>query len=101
MGVYIANMSKPKGCVKEIDDGLLDEACMFLEYDLSCKLQPESNGYDYVETYKTCPLIEIDLVRCGECMHYDDGLCHRPKWAFVVEETGFCNYGERRTDDNK
>ena len=36
------------------------------------------------------------LTRCKECIHHDDGLCHRPKWSFAVEPTDFCSYGERR-----
>lgn len=41
----------------------------------------------------------LEIVRCGECIHHDDGLCHRPKWSFTVEPTDFCSYGERRNDE--
>ena len=44
-------------------------------------------------------MINIDLVRCGECIYHDDGLCHRPKWSFAVEPTDSCNKGERRADE--
>lgn len=43
----------------------------------------------------TRKIIEIDIVRCEECIHHDGGLCHRPKWAMAVEPTDFCSYGER------
>ena len=46
-----------------------------------------------------------DLVRCGECNHsqhwYSDK-CRCFLWSEVgidVFEDGFCNYGERRADD--
>ena len=39
------------------------------------------------------------LVRCGECIHHNDGLCHRPKWSFAVEPTDFCSYGEREINE--
>lgn len=43
----------------------------------------------------------IEIIQCGECIHHDDGLCHRPKWSFAVEPTDFCSYGERRTDEDE
>ncbi len=49
----------------------------------------------------TRKIIEIDLVRCEECIYHDDGLCHRPKWSFAVEPTDFCSYGERRTEQGE
>ena len=42
-------------------------------------------------------IIDERPIRCGECIHHDDGLCHRPKWATAVEPTDFCSYGERIT----
>lgn len=37
----------------------------------------------------------INLITCKECIYYDDGLCRRTKWSFVVEPTGFCKYGSK------
>lgn len=74
-------IDKPKNCNK----------CPF-----TCEALQFFNGKDRPNA---CQLIEIDLVRCGECIHHDDGLCHRPKWSFAVEPTDFCSYGERRADE--
>ena len=59
MGVYIPNMSKPKRCIKELDCGLLDEPCLFIDEREACLLQNNSKIGEYEENYKTCPLIEI------------------------------------------
>ena len=56
-------MSKPKRCIKELDYGLLDEPCLFIDEREACLLQNNSKIGEYEENYKTCPLIEIDLVR--------------------------------------
>ena len=77
--IAIPNMNKPKFC----------EDCFV---PLSKCEYFAKNGIDH------CPIIEI--VRCGECIHHDDGLCHRPKWAMAVEPTDFCSYGERRNNEN-
>lgn len=60
MSIIIKGMSKPKGCVEEWDFGLMGNPCKFLETDMSCILQPESEPFDCGENYNTCPLIEID-----------------------------------------
>ena len=44
-------------------------------------------------------MVNIEFVRCGECIHHNDGLCHRPKWSFAVEPTDFCPYGEREINE--
>lgn len=43
----------------------------------------------------------IDIVRCGECRHYYDGLCEHPvaDGTLGTDPTDFCSYGERRTDE--
>lgn len=49
-----------------------------------------------------CPLIEVDLVRCGECNRsaIDDGGNTYCLWLGALRKpTDFCSYGERRTDD--
>ena len=104
MGVYIPNMSKPKRCIKELDCGLLDEPCLFIDEREACLLQNNSKIGEYEENYKTCPLIEIDLVRCGECKWYDKDFkdCNiRDSYGWEYKPTDFCSYGERRADGNK
>ena len=99
MGVYIPNMEKPKDCY----------LCEFTNgYECWSNGEP---WFDVKEAYAkrtlspNCPLIEIDLVRCGECKHskewYRDRLmCHLwAEFGVSVFEDGFCNYGERRKED--
>lgn len=47
-------------------------------------------------------LIEIDLVRCGECKWFiNEGsvtICDTHEQ--YIEPTDFCSYGERRTDEH-
>lgn len=83
MGVYIPNIEKPKFCK-------CDEYNCFAWDDekYKCKI---------TEWKKPCPLIEIDLVRCGECKQLD-----HTKWCDLflhyMNEDDFCSYGERRAD---
>lgn len=98
MGVYIPNMSKPKGC-KEcqwhldfyIEDEQVGGLCTITEKD---------------DKENSCPLIEIDLVRCGECKYMrkyalrsdePTGIwCHRWSVPRLVTDDDFCSYGEGR-----
>ena len=41
----------------------------------------------------------VEVVRCKECEHYDDGLCRRWKYSHVTSEDSFCSGAERRTDE--
>ena len=87
MGVYVPNIKKPKHCTE----------CYFVSRD-QCELQNNSYDYDtFKEQRKHCPLIETDLVRCGECKQLD-----QTKWCDLflhyMNEDDFCSYGERRTD---
>ena len=47
----------------------------------------------------------IDLVRCGECLYYENGECKSGTFPlrgdlanvwFMTKPTDFCSYGERR-----
>ena len=90
MGVYIPNMEKPKEC-KEcqwhldfyIEDEQVGGLCTITEKD---------------DRENTCPLIEIDLVRCGECNHSGtDGENTFCMWLGALRKpTDFCSYGERK-----
>lgn len=93
MGVYIPNMDKPKEC-KEcqwyldfyIEDEQVGGLCTITEKD---------------DKENTCPLIEIDLVRCGECKHWhDDGImttCDK-HIGHGFPSDYFCADGERRAE---
>ena len=92
MGVYIPNIEKPKDC-KEcqwhldfyIEDKQVGGLCTITEKD------------DKENTY---PLIEIDLVRCGECSRRKkNGFCLEHN-RYERNDDGFCNYGERRADEH-
>ena len=88
--IVIPNMEKPKEC-KEcqwhldfyIEDEQVGGLCTITEKD---------------DRENTCPLIEIDLVRCGECNHSGtDGENTFCMWLGALRKpTDFCSYGERK-----
>lgn len=85
MGVYIPRAVKPTDC----------EYCLFNTRGGKCYL----TAHDL--TINDCPLIEIDLVRCGECKYakgYENGWWCR-RHCNQTEPTDFCSYGERRADE--
>ena len=89
MGVYIPNMSKPKDCKKcqwhldfYIEDEQVGGLCTITEKD---------------DKENTCPLIEIDLVRCGEC-EYADEYNHCKYSAWWNGNADFCSHGIRRKE---
>lgn len=98
--IAIPNMKKPKRCIKELDCGLLDEPCLFIDEREACLLQNNSKIGEYEENYKTCPLTEI--VTCKECIHKTQALstekgatgCELIRGTFY--EDFFCKEGERR-----
>lgn len=55
--IAIPNIDKPKGCGK-------------CEVWSLCHYPKVDKGYDD-KVMPDCPLIEIDLVRCKDCKHYD------------------------------
>lgn len=84
MGIYIPNIKKPKKGEVIAFDG---ENAVHTDDDLK------------VHRY---PLIEIDLVRCSECMHWHEG-----EWYNTCDKhighgfpyDYFCADGERRNDE--
>lgn len=84
MGIYIKDMQKPKSCA----ECELWSLCFYPKApkEIDDRVMPD------------CPLIEIDLVRCGECKHLKaDGTCD----IFADDNirpsvSDFCSYGERR-----
>ena len=93
MGVYIPNIEMPKSCWN----------CELLS---SCKAMPKKPTADEIGIYtimrlNDCPLIDIDLVRCGECKWWNEEThgCDRNPSVKAWWRTDFCSYGERRTDE--
>lgn len=81
MGVYVNG--NPKDGLYNIKDGKI--------------YKYKSNG----GTVRTYDLIEIDLVRCGECKHYNEEThgCNRNPSVNAWWETDFCSYRERANAD--
>ena len=91
MGVYIKNVEKPKEC----DD------CPLCGYDerqsiLFCRVDNEDIER---ELRDDCPLIDLDIVRCGECVWHKDNTCGYGSGLVNARDDDFCSYGERRTDE--
>ena len=111
MGVYIPNMELPPWCGKcNLQDG---EICYAInENDIgSCLSLFDLEDLENfcIKRRDDCPLIEIDLVKCGECKYMrkyalrsdePTGIwCHRWSVPRLVTDDDFCSYGERRADD--
>ena len=53
----------------------------------------------------------VEVVRCKDCKHYDDGECvyhSEPKkmrqyerWEVYVSENDYCSYGERKQNEQR
>lgn len=110
MGVYIPNMKIPSCCA--LCDLCFGFGCAVSEHDKGYKTRAfkyDENGKCEVDVFHEraswCPLIEI--VRCGECKWWVSaeesnfkGYCSKQIDAFnLFDETDFCSYGERRTDE--
>jgi len=86
MGVYIPNMEKPKSCYNHCFEGFIADK------DIGCPLNDYIESHQYKNAiHPNCPL--IDIVTCGECIHYHDHDC---PIDWVLTENDFCSYGERK-----
>ena len=89
MSIIIKGMDMPKDCsycilANEHINGLCEKKYY-------CRLEAD---------YEHCPLIEIDLVRCGECKHRKkNGFCLEHN-RYEKNDKGYCSYGERRNDEH-
>ena len=90
MGVYISKlMDMPEHCYECL---LRQGNCCLLLYEAIPPTVP-------LTRLDTCPLIEIDLVRCGECMRRKkNGFCLEHN-RYEKNDDNFCSYGERRADE--
>lgn len=88
MGVYIEGTNKPE------TDGTMYQISYFTR-----------DGYFITESYPIYRVINLDLVRCKDCKHYDTESrtfpCCTDIYGAVryMEADGFCSKGERRTDE--
>ena len=86
MGVYIEGTNKPE------TDGTMYQISYFTR-----------DGYFITESYPIYRVIDLDLVRCGECNHSGtDGENTFCMWLGALRKpTDFCSYGERRADETQ
>lgn len=89
--IAIPNMEKPKSCWK----------CRLMDGEANCLVTDEGISYKQEGIHPDCPLIEIDLVRCGECKwwDYETSGCTEIHPLAPFREWDFCSYGERRADE--
>lgn len=96
MGVYIKGAKKPTEC----------RMCIFIEPSL--KNGKGEWSHRCFLTLKPieeseCPLIEMDIVRCGECKYYEPKDKSRPfdcyKGMLNVFENDWCNRGKRKENE--
>lgn len=96
MGVCIPNMEMPKNCFQcSFNDGIY---CALIDNDTDAFISEDPTKVS-TKRLDNCPLIEIDLVRCGECKWYDKDFkdCNiRDSYGWEYKPTDFCSYGERR-----
>jgi len=55
-----------------------------------------------VQTIAQLPSAQPEIIRCKDCKHRDaeDGFCKGRGWPMqLVPEDGFCDKGERRSED--
>ena len=83
MGVYIPNFN-----LKETDEF----------NDILIEWTPKDGHYDE-RVFPLKSLIDLDLVRCGECRYRDTDEC---RWLEEERpnDDDFCSYAERRTNEN-
>ena len=95
MGIYI------EGLDKQVQKGAESITVTFWDKD-----ELIINEYDIGDMSK---VTDLDLVRCGECKYWDGIECQNDRastdleggaeYALYRDDTDFCSYGERRTDE--
>ena len=83
MGVYIEGTNKPE------TDGTMYQISYFTR-----------DGYFITESYPIYRVIDLDLVRCGECKwgnkDNEGTLWCEHAIGGIMKPTDFCSYGERK-----
>lgn len=95
--IAIPNMSKPKNCFQcSFNDGIY---CALIDNDTDAFISEDPTKVS-TKRLDTCPLIEIDLIRCEECKQLD-----HTKWCDLflhyMNEDDFCSYGERIDENDR
>ena len=88
--IAIPNMDRPESCWE----------CRLMDGEASCLVIDEGIPLKQEGIYPDCPL--IDIVTCGECKHwYNDADCGMACEFTNMKQPsdGFCNWGERATDE--
>lgn len=87
--IAIPNMEKPKSCFQcSFNDGIF---CALIDNDTDAFIKNNPTEQS-TKVLDDCPL--IDIVTCGECKHYDFGLCS--KLHLITSPENFCSDGERK-----
>ena len=105
MSVVIKEMEMPEYCLdcyfaeRYPHDNYASIFCHITSEDVSKCARGRMRGND-------CPLVEVEIIRCKDCVHCRKGfnLENEPyyycyEWDSGVEEDGFCSDAERRTDE--
>lgn len=115
MGVYIDGFDMPKSCeecpirIGETVGVYYDsKSDKFKRVKITgcneSKYHTKTLGEGYKMMYNDCPLIEIDIVRCGECKwgnkDNEGTLWCEHAIGGIMKPTDFCSYGERRADEH-
>lgn len=75
---------------------LIQEGFETADYIMRVSKTPKDDIYAYEELG--------EIVRCKDCIHYDDGTCYLPDGGgdyarWTVEPDGFCAWGKRKAVD--
>jgi hypothetical protein len=46
---------------------------------------------------KLPPVYAVEVVRCKDCVHYENEICWNPSSLLLASHDSFCSYGERRS----
>lgn len=100
--IAIPNMDKPKNCFQcSFNDGIY---CALIDNDTDAFIYEDPTKVS-TKRLDNCPLIEIDLIRCGECRWCDDKgkgralICTNPYIDMDIHPDDFCSYGERKESE--
>lgn len=53
-----------------------------------------------IETIKSLPSAQSEIIMCKDCEHYDDGLCRRWKYPHATAKGGFCSGADMRGEED-
>ena len=104
MSIIIKGLDMPKSCNEcLLADRYIDISRQKVYY---CMVSDKECVNGSEKRADSCPLIEIDLVRCGECkwqkVNKKNGFygCGYRFGLVKADNDSFCPYGERRNDES-